>query len=135
MSREVFTILTGVDLPRLQNEALAVIESFIGTEALAAHSAAQEAERVRRELSYISERLGRRQVRFEDALISMRDFIDTVIARGYTHLREVKRGAAPEYRIAHESGVAFVLAAPRREGLRGDEARATEPGHRCPIGR
>lgn len=108
-SREVFTILTGVELPRLQKEALAVIERFVGAEKVAARAAAQEAERARREFTYLHERLGRRHVRFEDAVITTRDFIDTVIARGYTHLREVKRGAATEYRISNESGVAFVL--------------------------
>jgi hypothetical protein len=108
-SREVFTILTGVELPRLQKEALAVITDFVGAEAVAAYEAGKESERAEREFASLRERLGRRQVRFEGAVVTTREFIDTVISRGYTSLREVKRGAAPEYRLAHESGVAFVL--------------------------
>jgi hypothetical protein len=108
-SREVFTLITGIQLPRLQVECLKVVEEFVGPERVAAYHAAKQQARTERDFGYLSQRLANRRVKFEKQQMSMKEFIDLIISRGYRILGESKRGAAPEYRLSTVDRCFFVL--------------------------
>lgn len=109
ISRDIFTRITGVILPKLQKDCLAVIREFVGAEAVAAYEASKQNEREERSQKNLRERLSYRYVHFEKRRISTRQFIDEILARGFTVLSERKHGAAPEYGIAKPDGTRYVL--------------------------
>jgi hypothetical protein len=109
-SREVFTRITSIALHQTQRESLRILREFVGAEAVAAYHLEAAKQHEERQVKRLEKRLCLRQVQPPSyGLIPMSDFIQKLIADGYTSLVAQKRGAATEWFLFNNGGSGYVF--------------------------
>jgi hypothetical protein len=108
-SRDIFTRLTGIKLPRLQRESKRVLEEYVGPRRVAAYEDERARQRAERQAQALLSRVSSRSVSFREEVLPMDAFIRLLIGEGYIHLSEEPRGSAKQYALANEQRSSFLF--------------------------
>lgn len=112
-SQKVFTRLTALSLPTNAAGVEQVLRTFVGTEIAAAYDreqaetaqrsqAARDQQQTQQSIQDRKHKFANQRVKYNGQIISKLDFMQAVIADGFTRLEEIKDGAVPRYRLWKE---------------------------------
>jgi|GEM_PF-1212021 len=85
-SRALFTLLTGIKLPKAQGKSDVVIREFCTVESIERC----EFEQIKGNADEASERLRQQQVSYNGGIINGQQWVDAVVNEGFQHLEEEK---------------------------------------------
>lgn len=103
-SREVFTRMTGIRLPKTQRGQTETLKNYVGVEGVNAYDQAQKRQqeqrqhdRENRKREEVLRELQSQRIRYQGSVVTMDVYIQKLIKEGYTRLEQRKRGAANDY--------------------------------------